>query len=222
MSQILTGGMIAVEDGTKKAEQYDPARKVRVELRFDVAENADPDDVLARVSAMAAHRVDLLLGRAAVPIVRRITDLSEKAVEVVPAAAADPAAMTPEAPKRHRRTKAEMEAAAAAAAVVAEVKAAPAQPFHQAADPSAIEGPAVSGVAASAPEAEVDITDGSLLSTVTAINTKIKKAAEITKIILTYCPADGTPPSLKKIPKEKRAAFLAELKAWAATQKVAE
>lgn len=57
----VSGGVVSYEDGTKKAEEYAPPRKVRVELRFDLDEGEDTDGVLAKVSALAQARVHALL-----------------------------------------------------------------------------------------------------------------------------------------------------------------
>jgi len=63
MTQPVTGGTIAVEDGTKAAEEYTPARKVRVELRFDIEDEKNPVNVISYVSTLASDEVDRLLGR---------------------------------------------------------------------------------------------------------------------------------------------------------------
>lgn len=58
----ITGGVVAIEDGTKKTEEYTPPRKVRVELRFDVAEGGDADKMLTEVGEKVNAKVAELLG----------------------------------------------------------------------------------------------------------------------------------------------------------------
>lgn len=58
----IVGGMVAFEDGTKKAEEYAPAKKARVELKFDMAEGTDADSVLVYMTRMVMARVYDMLG----------------------------------------------------------------------------------------------------------------------------------------------------------------
>jgi len=53
---MITNGTVVIEDGIKAAEEFAPARKVRVELSFDY-------DDLDRVSALAQAKVNEMLGR---------------------------------------------------------------------------------------------------------------------------------------------------------------
>lgn len=62
-STQITGGLVSVEDGTKAAVEYQPPRKVRVELSFSVAEGDDATSTLTYVSDVARRQVDELLGR---------------------------------------------------------------------------------------------------------------------------------------------------------------
>lgn len=59
----ITGGIVSVEDGVKKAEEFAPARKVRVELHFDVPEDGDAQARVSQVAAMADAQVKSLLGQ---------------------------------------------------------------------------------------------------------------------------------------------------------------
>lgn len=64
---VVSHGVISIEDGIKAQEDYAPARKVRVELHFDVPVGAEPEIVLSQVSDMAnAHVKRLLRGNVAV------------------------------------------------------------------------------------------------------------------------------------------------------------
>lgn len=228
----VTGGLVAYEDGRKAGEEYAPPRKVRVELRFDVEPGDDSGTVLDRVGHMAKWKCRELLGTAPaldtseLPVVKPVgrMETSGERRATVPvdntttSAAADPLDMgstsATEPAKRTRRTKAEMEAAKMAEAQPA--------PFPAGSDPAEVTGVEAPEAATSAADPSVDITDRGLLTAVTDINAKIKKAPEITKIILKYCPNDGVPPSLKRIPESNRKAFLNELRSWASTQKSAE
>lgn len=71
----ITGGLVSVEDGIKKAEEYAPPRKVRVELHFEVPEGADATEFLGTVSARADNQVKALLGQ---KIVATATSASQK------------------------------------------------------------------------------------------------------------------------------------------------
>lgn len=62
----ITGGTVSVEDGTKKAEEYAPPRKVRVELHFDTGnEPGNPEVILSNVGQIASDQVAKLLGQKA-------------------------------------------------------------------------------------------------------------------------------------------------------------
>lgn len=59
----VRAGTVSVEDGNKAAEEFAPARKVRVELNFEIAEGADPELVLEHVGLLADGQVKKMLGR---------------------------------------------------------------------------------------------------------------------------------------------------------------
>lgn len=65
-------------------------------------------------------------------------------------------------------------------------------------------------------EAAEDLSDAAMTKIVTDINKKLKKPGEIKAIIKKYHPEGNTPPTLAGIKKEKRSAFLKELRAFAA------
>lgn len=58
----ITGGVISIEDGTKKSEEYAPPRKVKVEFRFEVEQGGDADAMIALTSDKANAKVAELLG----------------------------------------------------------------------------------------------------------------------------------------------------------------
>jgi hypothetical protein len=64
MSKI-TGGVVSIEDGIKKSEEFAPARKARVELHFEVAEDADGKALLDHVTAIAEAKLNEILKRPA-------------------------------------------------------------------------------------------------------------------------------------------------------------
>lgn len=68
----INAGIVSIEDGAKKAEEYAPPRKVRVELHFDVPEGTDAVAQLDAVAALADKKVKALLGAKA-PAERVIT-----------------------------------------------------------------------------------------------------------------------------------------------------
>ncbi len=59
MTVDITGGRVSIEDGTKSAEEYAPARKVQVEIAFDGGEEA-----LDVALEMAETKIDQYLNRA--------------------------------------------------------------------------------------------------------------------------------------------------------------
>ena len=77
----ISGGVVSVEDGTKKNEEFTPARKVRVELRFDVIEGEDAETMLAQTAALADGHVKHLLGQS-----REVAGPSPQAVQAAPVA----------------------------------------------------------------------------------------------------------------------------------------
>ncbi|MDE2020995.1 MAG: hypothetical protein KGJ13_11715 [Patescibacteria group bacterium] len=65
---MITGGTIAYEDGRKGEPEWTPARKARVELRFDLADGLDEAGTHAAISAVQAEcvaRVQALLAKQA-------------------------------------------------------------------------------------------------------------------------------------------------------------
>lgn len=115
MSHVITGGIVRYEDGIKAAEEYAPARKAAVELRFDIPEGQDTDEAISTVLALATAKVYELLGttpkKAAAPkkaaTAAKVPDLGQgtaedkaATVEVKAEAKADPAAIEEEVPAK--------------------------------------------------------------------------------------------------------------------------
>ncbi len=58
---VVTTGVVSIEDGKKSATEFEPARKVRVELTFTVNEGEDIEVLLDQVSDLANQKVQVLL-----------------------------------------------------------------------------------------------------------------------------------------------------------------
>lgn len=197
MTQI-TSGTVSVEDGTKKAEEYTPPRKVRVDLNFQVAEGEDGQPMLDRAAVMASAKVNELLGRV------QTAGLPAHA----PAPAAEPAAKTP----GRRAPKATPEATPAGEKPpVVQSKASLSDP-EPAADASLIVEEAIT---ISAPAEPVKpISDKDLHDALTRKVSDLGGSAAVLDLIRKYKPAGHTGQfSSNQIPQDKRAAFLEELKA---------
>lgn len=60
---MITNGIVSVEDGNKAAEEYAPARKVKVEISFAVPEGEDGNHHVLLAGRVADAHVKRLLGR---------------------------------------------------------------------------------------------------------------------------------------------------------------
>lgn len=194
---MITNGMVAFEDGTKAVEEYAPARKVRVELHFTVDEGMDYGVFLDDAAIAARAKVEELLGKKSTAFMKG--EAAIKAAVAENRAAID--ALVAEKKKPGRKPKAAVED-----------------------DTDAIGGDASKGEPAdqitggledAEPAQTVNLSDKGLYDVVKAVNAKIRKPAEITAIVGKYCPNDGVPPSVRRIPEGKRTAFLADLNKYA-------
>ncbi len=220
MITTVTGGVVSVEDGTKAAEEYSPARKVRVELHFAVPEGGSAAPVLDAVSTLAAEKVDQLLGRRAAP-------LSASSTVTLPGSESQDPPKT-----RTRRTAAQI--AADEALKKADPAVDPTLPLD---DPSAVgdedifvstaqpEDPA--GGFAADPSAIVEddlttagpvttITDDDLNAAVQKRNAELKAPPVIRELIGSFAPDRSKPFSLSQIPQAQRQDFLDKLAALSA------
>jgi hypothetical protein len=238
MKLSVTGGVMSVEDGIKKNEEYAPPRKVRVELHFDVPEGEDADQHIGAVSALVSAHVVSLLGGA-------------KEAKIAAALVADlkrtTTASTPE-PGSKAALEAELVAKGASAADLGHApQAAPAaapgpKRTRKAADPSTpAAAPAPAPVAAAADpdeltgnepapaadddlgdltgEAKVEpISDLELNNAVAKRNAVIKSGVAIRKLVQTFNPDPGKLANivLAQIPQERRADFLKKLEVMTA------
>jgi len=185
---MITGGLVSIEDGNKKSEDYAPARKVRVELKFDVPAGADADEILDGVSITANREVHQLLGHTPSDRVAFVKPMRGATAEqaMVRESPEKSTFIEPDKPKRGRPPKKD---------------AAPA------ADPAAMED---------APALAEDLSDKAVIEAVVSINAKIKKPEEIKALIKELCPEDGVPASVKRIPEAKRSEFLVRVRAMTA------
>lgn len=188
---VITGGLVAYEDGIKAAEEYAPAKKIRVELRFDVEEGGDSQAGLDMVGDIARAKVEELLHR------------KEAAVRVVGGAAV--------------RTKADLAAEAGVAqkaeAVVKPKKAPKAEATKK--DPDELDvKESVVRVEESfdvVGEEVTQISDADLATAAGKTNARIDDAQQIRDLVATYNPEAGKPFQMRQIPQEKRAEFVAKL-----------
>jgi len=90
---FITGGTVAIEDGTKAKEEFAPARKVKIELSFSVPEGEEGQKFLRAVADVAEDQLRSMLGR---PVVQ---------TTAAPAPAPKVDARPPKAPKAKEKTK---------------------------------------------------------------------------------------------------------------------
>ncbi len=81
----ITNGVVSVEDGTKKSEEFSPPRKVRVEFTFAVPEGGDGAAVAKEAGDAASAEVARLLG-----LKPAAAKKADKTPPVAPAAPAKP------------------------------------------------------------------------------------------------------------------------------------
>lgn len=193
MTVQVTGGLVAVEDGVKAAEDYAPARKVRFELKFDVAEGADGGEALDIVIDMANERLDRELGRRP-----RVGSVTTVAAEQEPA-------------PRKRRTKAEMEAEKAAA------EPDPVGTTGQPAQEPASSPPAEDdwSTPATPAEATKEITDAELAAATQKRNGELNDPPLIRALIGSFNPDPTKGFTLAEIPQAQRSDYLTKLAALA-------
>lgn len=64
---IISGGLVRIEDGIKKTEEYAPPRKATVEIRFEVPEGADGQAFADQAVAAADKTLRAALNQSAAP-----------------------------------------------------------------------------------------------------------------------------------------------------------
>lgn len=190
---MITGGSVVIEDGKKGAEQFDPARKVKVELHFSVPEEAQAQAEhaiawLDNVSNLAQAKVDELIKKTKISaaVIANVAQAPVKAAGAV---------------KAEEATKPVVEAAPANPTVVA-APASTSLPGVATKDP---------GVAAA-----TVISDQDLYKRTTEVQSKTKSAGKITALVKKHT-AD-LPKERQRvtfIPQENRQAYLDDLQALA-------
>lgn len=200
----ITGGLVSIEDGKKAAEEFAPARKVRIELKFDMPENGDEANLDAVIALAQSRVASTLAGTKAkaadTPSGKKTPVETPKAAENIPSG----------------KTKADLEAEMLAKAggpkkpPAAAAKKADDEVLGSESTVIEAEKPAedsLDDVLGTGEVSAKDITDADLTSAITKKNAEIKAPAKIRDLITKYTP-EGKAPSAALIPKEKRSEFL--------------
>ncbi len=194
----ITNGVVSVEDGTKKSEEYSPARKVRVELSFAVPEGSDGAAVASEAGDAASAEVARLLG---IPP-------SAKPAKVAKPVKAEPAK---EPVKIGPSDKDKL--AAAAGLPVDDGLGGATEPTKEPAKPAVVEDDLNDLLGLEAPK---PVTNAELVDAAQKKNNAMKKIdpkwapVKIRELCVKYAGADK---HFRDIPVEKRAAFLKDLEA---------
>lgn len=205
MTITITGGLVSIEDGVKKAEEYAPPRKVRVELKFDVAEGQDAEAITRGVSAMASNQVAELLGSK--PLISNVV--------VATAAAAEPEKRGPGRPSTKKPAAAETPATITTPSQVVDVTNAaavvdtPAETIIVTDPPAGDELDAILGLTVA--EVVKEITDAELNAAVQKKNAALQDPPMIRDLITKFQPDPAKPTLLANIAQDQRAAFLTDL-----------
>lgn len=208
MTSPISGGLVSIEDGDKKTEEYAPARKVRVELKFDAEPGIDGQNRLEVVAAIADAQVNKLLGRKMIAALKQTiadvtaTTLTEK-LTIIPA---EKLAKSPKAPKGEKSDKEKLaEAAGVAGADTTIINPEPQK--QPAVEQDEFEALLNEGL----PIAEV--TDKQLIEGCQKMNVNPHMAPRIKEVMLAFCPReDKAGFKITDIAKEHRPRFLEKLK----------
>jgi len=196
---MITSGTVVIEDGIKAAEEFAPARKVRVELSFDY-------DDLDRVAVIAQAKVSEMLGKS--------SGAAGKTAQAT--SSLDALKTATEAAAVGEAKKAPRKAATKPVETLPPVEDFPLGDETKAQSEGKADEASLEAGILGAEEPKVDVSDKALYDMVVAVNAKVKKPKDITVIITKYCPTDGVPPSLKRVPEASRVAFITEIKKFAA------
>ena len=197
----ITGGIVSIEDGTKAAADYAPARKVRVELHFDIPKDGDSAAHLDAVSAIAQAKVTDLLTVTRGPTPLELSDKDKKAIDA--GVMKRPAGR----PKKPEPPVTDETVANAVKDVAKELKV----PAASLADE--LELPAE---VADELEEVPEITDDQLIKAITVKNGAIKNPAKIRELKDEFVPKDGNVYQFKDIAQKQRAGFLKKLESLTA------
>lgn len=216
----ITSGVVSIEDGKKHAEEFGPARKVRVELHFDVPEGVKDGNIeLDHASALAQAKVNELLGRKAEPP-RAATPVNTSAAAVEQPKSDKPAGPK-RAPKKPEEPKplSDKEKMAAQAGLL---------PGHQVDLEEVLNEPTVTAADKEQPIADEldellsaptpEITDAALTDAIMKRNGELKaegsttSAVKIRQLVGSYG-AEKPGFTAREIKQEHRGEFLAKLKA---------
>lgn len=214
MTNVLAGGIVSVEDGTKKSEEYAPPRKVRVELHFTLPEGtADGQTFLNAVASQADAKVRELLGQK--PVAAVVAD--PKATETPPATPRRGPGRPAAEPKSEVKT--DKDKLAEAAGVAAPVAGKEAPKIEAKPDPAAIVDDETTAAIEeddpfSVPAAEdvKPISDEELNSSVGKKNATLNKPPLIRDLVATFKPEGWTKQfTMRDIPQAQRPDFLKKL-----------
>lgn len=226
---MITSGTVSFEDGKKANEEYAPARKATVVLNFDVEQGSSHELMLDLACKSAMTKVGEMLKGALKPSTASAAmtapygdsktytvDPYNEAAAAAAAKAAISVAFAPAtaAEKPKTRTK----------------KAEPLPAVETFSDPleGAIEGVKAGSKASSealfpddvsddpVPQ-KIDLSDKGLYDEVQKIKARINRPAEMVAIVAKYCPKDGVPASLRRVPMDLREDCINELHAFEAS-----
>lgn len=209
MTSPVSGGLVSIEDGDKKSEEYAPARKVRVELKFDIEPGIDGQDRLEVVAAIADAQVNTLLKRpGAKSLYKGVTDQNsaqqEAAIKEGSPAKVEKPIKALKAPKGEKSDKEKLAEAAGVAGADTTIINSPARAPVE----DELDGFLNGGEAAAEP-----ISDKSMLDAIKAVNTSAKMAPRIKEVIFAFCPReDKAGFRVSDIAQEHRPRFLEKLK----------
>lgn len=197
----ITSGIVSVEDGIKgEAGDFNPRRKARVELHFEIPEGNDHDAHVTGVADLAQAHLHSILHKTKAPAGSAVIAEAQKA----PAASAKPAKVDKAAkPKAPEKTKADLEAE-----MLAEASGPAAEP-EIAADDDNLDD--ILGEAAPDPITDKQLSDACVAKA--ASNSKVAgwEPKKIRALIEEFTGAPGK--HNREIPADKRPDFLKRLEA---------
>jgi hypothetical protein len=216
----ITNGVVSIEDGTKASEEYAPARKVRVELHFDLPENCSIEDEqrsLDITAKIANAKVNELLGRSGKSVPSATAAVVEKATDAILAAEgtktltdkdklAEAAGVLHPAPtKGPKRKPKEAATEKAKEPEQTDLEDFTSVPAAKAAEPDPDDLTTIVPT--------VEVTDQGLADAVQARNKAIENPVKIRTLIGTYNPDPTKAFTLKEIAQAHRQEFLTKLAA---------
>lgn len=190
---VITGGVVSIEDGKKADTEYTPARKVRVELRFDVPEGSVADTIIENVSALADAHVKRQLGQLPNPTMLSAAGSTTTSSDSISTAAPEGKPTRQAGPRKAKPVEVVL------------------KPETPAADPAAVEDDFSAPEAPAAQEVK-PITDAELHSAAQKKNGEIKNPLAIRTLVGSFRPEGSAVAfQLAQVPQERRREFLDKL-----------